>query len=434
MNSVKKSIAIVYATYDGAVNSTCGVGVLSQYFIGSMPSIIKKLNTPHVDYTFHVIAVDLASSAHGYSSEIATTTKEVCQSLGGKLWFVSNGTNGNENYGSPANWQEASRNAAECLEQLARQYDHVLTYLVDTPFLHTPYLCGANNVTSILVPHSDVYSHFPDNVPKDRQAWEADAFTGIAFTDKLYLASTSQFLTDTLQHAYNIPKKKIVNLQTGINIADKKFDVIAPSRIKEALMQRGIPLNKKLIFSVARAVPYKGFETLIEAFSILNQRRDDIHLVFIASPFRNSPSNVGQLKQMIKSYGLEEACTAIFDLDMDLPKYICQWRNTKIVAQLSYREPFGLVPEEVRMWGRMAGPLVLASEVDGFVEQIDDNVDGYVVVPKNAEIAADKIDVILNLSPLQIDNVRRAGYKRCIDKYDYTHTVNLSIREMTAQL
>lgn len=437
MNLNKSNVAIVYATYDGAINSTCGVGVLSRFFINAVPKVIKEKLDDQRELSFHVIAIDLTKSAHGYSDSILAETEASVQQSNGHLWLISNGTDGNENYGHRHNWERASKNAADRIEELSKEYDHVIAFLVDTPFLQVPLLArergvDSDSITYVLVPHSDVYSHFPDNIPQDRLEWEAEAFHAASVLGNVYLASTSRFLTGLLARTYDIEDSKIINLQTGLNLSDPKFDELDDQDIAEKLNEYKIPTDKRIVFSVARAVPYKGFEALIEAFKLLHDSYADTHLVFIASPFRNSPSNVNTLQKMIDELGLNESCTAIYNLDMELPRYICQWANTKIVAQLSYREPFGMVPEEVRVWAKNKGPIVLASNVDGFVEQVTDGVDGYLTNPHSINEIVDKMRRIMQLTYKQTMSIRGAGYHRCIRDYDYARTVSVAVDKIVS--
>jgi glycosyltransferase involved in cell wall biosynthesis len=418
--------AIVYVTYDGAVNSTCGVGVLSQYFIKAMPSVATHIqNKLKVKVSFHVIAVNLKPSAHGYSKIIKGITSNITSSLNGKLHFVGNGTSGHENYGNIKNWEIASKNAASAIELIAKDYDNTYAFLVDTPFLNLPKYMDhdTRNVKYVLLPHSDVYSHFPENIPPARLEWEKESFSAVNKISNVYLASTSQYLADIISVHHKIKKDKIIKLQTGLLLSDDKFNLSEESEIAHKLSIQKIPLDKPIIFSVARAVPYKGFENLIDIFRLLLNDNINAHLVFIAAPFKNLPSNVETLKNKINKLNLHEHCTAIYNLDMELPRYIYQWKNTKIVAQLSSREPFGLVPEEVRLLARAKGPIVVTGNRGGFLEQIDNGQDGFLLNPSDHTKAKEVFKHIINMTEDDYNSIKRRGYKRCISNYDYTKTI-----------
>ena len=220
--------AVIYVTYDGAINSTCGVGVLSQYFVKSMPQVSATLHKDlKVDIDFHVIAINLNKDAHGYSGAIKETTSGIVKSLGGALHYIENGTEGTENYGDKNNWDLASKNATNLIASISKNYYKVYTYLIDTPFLNVPkYMPSSiNNVINLLVPHSDVYSHFPENIPRDRLDWESEAFKTVNKYSNTYLASTSLFLNKIINQHHSINERKIIELQTGLLLSDSRFEL-----------------------------------------------------------------------------------------------------------------------------------------------------------------------------------------------------------------
>jgi len=427
----RKRIAVVYTTYDGALNCTCGVGVLSQYFINSFPQIRKTLSD-HVDLSLHVVAVSLNENGHGYSNEIKQKTEQITVNSGGKLHLIDNGTNASENFGNINNWELASKNAASIITEIASSYDFVITYLVDTPFLGVPQYYSRSvtgKIISYLVPHSDVYSHFANNIDSVRLEWETFAFKQIAILKNLFLASTSVFLTNNVKLHHNIPAEKIIAMQTGLLLTDKRFEHATKLEIETKLQAYKIPLDKDLIFSVARAVPYKGFEDLIESFALIANANSNAHLVFVASPFRNSASNVEELKLLITKHNLDSKVTAIYNLEMELPRIICQWERTRIVAQLSHREPFGLVPEEVRIWAKDVGPVIVASNLDGFVEQITDKEDGFLVNPFDHKTIANLFLEIFNMDTGKLTDIKKKGYERATQNYNYVNSITNTIYE-----
>lgn len=141
--------------------------------------------------------------------------------------------------------------------------------------------------------------------------------------------------------------------------------------------------------------------------------------MLLAPTHRNENTEVEHIESLIARCQLSKAVTTIFHWEANLPGLICQWKHTRIVAQLPHREPFGLVPEEVRLWARHDGPVIVASQLDGFVEQITDGVDGYLVQPRNHPEAADKFTSILKLSEVQTKQIKGAGHRRCLGiRYD----------------
>jgi len=426
-----QSIAVVYVTYDGAVNSASGVGVLSRYFVDAMPSIVTSMKS-HADVSFHVVAVKLSEAAGGYSPDLQQHTATVCSPLGGRLHLIDNGLGGQKGYGSLENWQLASANAAVVIQEIAQKYDRTIAYLVDTPFMCLPFYSQADSSTTqfVVVPHSDTFSHFPDTIELPRLGWEAASMQALTVFPNVYLAKTSEFLLRTLKAHYKIDDAKVISLQTGLVPDADRFRPASAAEIRAALQARAIPLDKPLIFSVGRAVPYKGFTDLIESFALLKQKGSDAHLVFIAPPHKNEIGITDELEALIAKHDIGQSCTPIYDLDMELPRLICQWKHTRLVAQLSHREPFGLVPEEVRLWTKHAGPVIVASNLDGFVEQIDDGVDGFLVPPHDHQRVAAIFQHILECSQNDLAAMREKGWQRAMRDYNYTKAVETSLNTL----
>jgi glycosyltransferase involved in cell wall biosynthesis len=85
------------------------------------------------------------------------------------------------------------------------------------------------------------------------------------------------------------------------------------------------------------------------------------------------------------------------------------------------------VPEEVRLWSRTQGPIIVASNLDGFVEQITDGQDGFLVQPHDHQAVADTLANILHLPTADADTIRQNGWRRALRDYDYTKSVNRSL-------
>lgn len=417
-----KKIALVYITYDGIINTMCGVGIISRAFIDCFEEVRAYFYKFNIDISLHLITQALTNEALGYDREILNNSLRVTSKCNGGVHYILNGSNGNEQFGSVENWNLASCTAASKSLEISCNYDETIVIAVDTPFMYTPYYIDLqkkaypnSNIKSILALHSDVLSHHPEEPDMSRLAWEASSIKYACIRNEIKIAKTSKFLTEHLVNHYAINEEKFINIQSGIDFNSLRYKHWKVRDIENKLKSYNIPLNKNIIFSVGRAVSYKGFDVLIKAFANLKKR--DTHLVFIASPYKTAPSNVEELKSLLKEYKIN--CTAIFNLDLELPQAICQWKKTKIVAQLSRHEPFGLVPEEVRLWSSSGGAVILTSFCEGYIEQISDEIDGFTVDINDLENVSNKMKMILSLSESEINKIRRAGLKRVMDEYDY---------------
>lgn len=416
-----KTVSIVLASYDGIINNYCGVGTSVISFINAFPKIREILLKNDVNLVLHLISPALISDSLGYSDDIKMNSTKIAKESGGDLHLIVNGSNGMIPYGQMHNWQTASVTLASKALEIAQRYDENLVFCFDTPFAHAPYYIslqkagfGVQNIKSIIVFESDVFIHEPKTPSFERIGWEASALKFAEYDESVVIANTGEFISNHLIKNYGLNKDRMTDLVQGINPDLERYKHFGEDEVKTYLTKYNIPLDKKLIFSVGRAVEYKGFDLLLDAYSKI---KEDAHLVFVASPYKTEASFVEELEKMIKDKKIK--CTPVFACDFQLPRYISQWKNTKIVAQLSRCEPFGLVPEEVRLWAKNTGPVILASNKDGFVEQIEDSVDGFLVDLNNTDVIAHKIDSILKLTDSETKKIKVNGIIKFNNKFDY---------------
>ncbi len=431
-----KKIAVILVTYDGIVNSYCGIGTSCRSFVYSFPTVKEYFNDLGIELNLHLITPALVKESLGYSEDIKNESVKIATLCGGSVHYILNDTDGMVPYGSIENWKAASSSAATMTVNIAEGYDETVAFFVDTPFMHSPLLIekqiealNAKKITSVLFLESDVLIHEPNNPNKERLEWESKSISTLAKSDTTKFADIGSFMTNHLKTFYKLDDNNFVPLKLGINPKQERFSLLTQSQIKKVLMKYNIPLDKDLVFSVGRAVDYKGFDILIKAFS---QIKSDAHLVFVASPYKTEMSCVNELSKLIKETGI--SCTPVFDCDFYLPSVISQWKRTKIVAQLARYEPFGLVPEEVRIWAKNQGPVILASKRDGFLEQITDDKDGFLVDIEDTQVVAEKMDYILQLNKKDFENVRKLGFKTFQEKYDFRVSLLKCLSTVTQKL
>jgi glycosyltransferase involved in cell wall biosynthesis len=113
------------------------------------------------------------------------------------------------------------------------------------------------------------------------------------------------------------------------------------------------------------------------------------------------------------------AATHVKTFTRELPKALCQWPRTRIVVVPSRQETFSNIPLEVALWARQQGPIVAASRVGGFVDQIEDGVTGFFIEPLAWETMGQTLQRILNLSEAQRASIRRRAYEKVVHHYDF---------------
>ena len=118
----------------------------------------------------------------------------------------------------------------------------------------------------------------------------------------------------------------------------------------------------------------KGFKYLINAYSKLRLRNNSVCLKLIGRPPRKIPQ--------ISDIHLNSSVA-----DREMP---AAYRSFDIFVQSSIYEPFGLALVEAMA----CGVPVIATRVGAIPEIIEDNINGLLVEPDNAEALASKIQLL----------------------------------------
>jgi glycosyltransferase involved in cell wall biosynthesis len=163
-----------------------------------------------------------------------------------------------------------------------------------------------------------------------------------------------------------------------------------------------------------RATPLKGFETLIAALSAVRER---CHFVLISVPYINDDYQ-NTYDHLLAVHRI--SATHVKTFTRELPKALCQWPRTRMVVVPSRQETFSNIPLEVALWARRQGPVVVASHVGGFVDQIEAGVTGFFINPTSSEAIAQTVQHVLNLSEAQRASIRRQAYEKVRRLYDFT--------------
>ncbi len=141
--------------------------------------------------------------------------------------------------------------------------------------------------------------------------------------------------------------------------------------------------GKKIIFSAGRFVEQKGFEYLIQSAEILNLQRQD--LVFAIA---GEGELENQLKQLVKSKKLENTIKFL-GFKNDILPFI---KGADIFVLPSLYEG---MPNVVMEAMSVAKP-VIATNVNGTAELIEENQTGFTIPIKNPQILAEKINLIID--------------------------------------
>jgi len=165
--------------------------------------------------------------------------------------------------------------------------------------------------------------------------------------------------------------------------------------------------NHRVILSVGRLHKEKGFEYLIRAFKMINDKHHDAKLVLVGR---------GDEREKLESE------TAKFNIRNDvilinhLPhqKMPDLYNICDIFILPSIIEPFGMTLVEAMACGKP----VVGSKVGGISDIIDNEINGFLTEPRNSNQLARKIEILLSDEKLRI-KFGREGRKKVENMFSY---------------
>jgi glycosyltransferase involved in cell wall biosynthesis len=229
--------------------------------------------------------------------------------------------------------------------------------------------------------------------------------TALGFNDKVFFQNNDDrnlFIKDKL-----IIKEK-TDLLPGSGVDLKKF--IPVERVKND--------NKFVFILVARLLKDKGVLEFIEAIKIIKSRSK--------SKYRDMEF------QILGAVGVENK-TAITKeelqtwIDADLVRYLGITDNVQdmiskvdCVVLPSYREG---TPRSLLEACAMEKPII-ATDVVGCKEVVDDKINGYLCEVRNAQDLANKMEMMINLSHKEREAMGRAGRNKIVKVFDEKIVIN----------
>lgn len=201
-----------------------------------------------------------------------------------------------------------------------------------------------------------------------------------------------------MQWLYHADTSKVVVIPPGVDTG--RFYPIPADEAKEFI---GISPADRLILFVGRIEPLKGIDTLLEAFSILNQE-SVLHSHRLCLAVIGGEPDVTQeqmtaemtrLRSLSASLGLADLVTFLGRRDQDsLPYY---YSASEAVVVPSHYESFGLVALEAMACGRP----VVASETGGLAYLVRDGETGFHIPAGDAASLAERLRELLEDSELR---------------------------------
>jgi glycogen synthase len=213
-----------------------------------------------------------------------------------------------------------------------------------------------------------------------------------------HIVTVSKHTETEIMWLYGIPEQKITVIPNGI-YPERYYLPLDPGSVKK---RYGIHPLAPLVFFIGRLVYQKGPDLLVDAIPLVLKRRWDVQFIIAGK---------GDMRRE-----LEERCRT---LPVQFTGYIPdeEYRELLNACDLvvipSRNEPFGLVLTEA--WS--AERCVVATDVGGLSENIDDFIDG-IKVPVRADSLAWGISYIIE-DPVRIRAMGMAGKRKVLSRFNW---------------
>ncbi len=220
-----------------------------------------------------------------------------------------------------------------------------------------------------------------------------------ALVKKIYLQTTrytdrivavSDYVKRSLLEA-GVPPEKIERIYNGVNL--ERFVPVTPDEKREFVKYLTDRDIKHLIGGVGHLVTLKGHQYLIKSIpQILGKHPDSLIIIVGEGPLHQ------HLIKEVNKMGLQEKVRFLGRMSTITPRLISA---LDVLVQPSLTESFGLVVVEAFA----CGVPVVATDVGGLPEIVQDGENGFLVAPRHPAAIADKVTWLLD----HYDEARKMG-------------------------
>jgi glycosyltransferase involved in cell wall biosynthesis len=422
--------AIFYLTYNGLYNFTNGIGTQTQLLISGLEALREKLAKTYSSIDLHVVCPTPDTHTWGYDHAFYQRQQERLMRLGGYVHLIPYKQHPNQDLWEIPSWEALCQNVAPLLRAQTATYGRSLIICVDQPWLKIPYALGIDQslvpscqVDMLLVLYSTTFVRHWGTPDAAEFAWEQHGLEASQPGSRVALAEVCPSFTMHLKTHFRLSAPQFAPYTSSILLDDPAFALDDETALRTTLQANGVPLDAELILGFGRAAPLKGFEQLIPALAPLRER---IHFVLISVPYLDNDPQQRVYDELLQEHRIP--ATHIKQFSRDLPRTLCQWPRTKIVAVPSRHETFSNIPLEAALWAREKGPVVVASAAGGFVDQIEPGITGFFIDISSCEHITRTLRHVLDLSPESHAAIRQQAYQRVVRLYDFKQNFPATLR------
>ena len=199
--------------------------------------------------------------------------------------------------------------------------------------------------------------------------------------------AVSNFVKEHIINNYKIDKNKIIVIHRGVNHHEFSQDKLSDNILASFREKYNVPANTPVILLPSRMTKWKGHLVLVDALQKIK------HLNFyciMAGDSVKHPLYVTRIKNKIHKYKIQNRA----QLFGNEPNIISLYGIADIVLSTSIEpEAFGRTIIEAQSMEK----IVIATNIGGASETIQDGITGFHVMPNNSEELAKKIEYCLSI-------------------------------------
>jgi glycosyltransferase involved in cell wall biosynthesis len=393
--------------HDGFYGCGTGAGQSNRALLGQL---LEQL-PPDTDVLVMPIRLDPSSSE--YDKQWHTATRTLLQSPRCVIEPLENGTDGQVRFAGLTSFHHVAQDAARRLN--ARFTAHggsARPWIValDVPFFDLGSALDADLACRlILVPRSSAKIHAPDDAA--RVAWETAALA-TATARGARVAAISGYMRRHLQQDYSVDARLIIDVPNGLVDADWQPP-------PEGSMQPPAPAADGFLLSMGRATPYKGFDDLLDALTILAAGRNHVPHTVLAAVTDGAELSAYQrhLQQRIRDEDLDVSLVTTFSPSV---RSLLWHPALKAVVVPSRTEPFGRIPLEAHAAG--AAPVVTTT-AGGLRDQVVDGITGYTCAPADPASLASALWQAVGIDPEDLQVMRNRAQADARKRFDHSAVI-----------
>lgn len=396
------TVAIVM--HDGFYSCGTGAGRSNRAFLETLAGMLRT------GVRLTVLPIYLSAASSEYNSAWHAAMQAVVHQCEGEVIPVANGSGGQTRFGGLGNFRAACASAADVIDQhLAARAVSLLIVAFDVPFYGlAAQLASRTRSNLVNVARSTAALHSPDDLA--RIAWERDGLHVTAAAGGR-VATISAHMRRHLAAAYGIPAAALIDLPNGLTRADWQVKLGATSLPS--------PARRGFMLAMGRAVPYKGFDDLLDALTMLKADGLDVPHALVAAVTDDPQPAPYQRHLASKITAGRLDATLLTRFDPQLRGLLAHPALATVIVP-SRAEPFGRIPLEAFAVG--AAPVV-STTAGGLAELVTDGNTGYTARPGDARSLAGALRKALACPPAERARMRAAGRHIAATQYQHESAV-----------